>query len=116
VYRPVSGRARAVLESWRDVDGGLPSRSAAALSRPGVDTKLGALRSRLDEQGQVLRRSTTRLVVRFEGETTLIHIRPPWSGWSLVSLTSVSTLSTRAAVPGLSTADSLVSPCKVEKH
>jgi hypothetical protein len=42
----------------------------------GVDLQLGALRSRLGTRGQVLRRSATRLVVRFEGETALARIQP----------------------------------------
>jgi hypothetical protein len=48
----------------------------ARVKHTGVDAELGALRSRLGKQGQVLRRSATRLVVRFEGETTLTRIRP----------------------------------------
>lgn len=41
-----------------------------------VGTELGALRSRLGKRGVVLRRSASRLVVRFDGETTLTRIRP----------------------------------------
>ncbi|MGH3692860.1 MAG: hypothetical protein ACRDRX_02450 [Pseudonocardiaceae bacterium] len=41
-----------------------------------VDAGLGAVRSRLGKRGRVLRRSATRLVVRFEGETALTRIRP----------------------------------------
>jgi hypothetical protein len=48
----------------------------AVVERTGVDLQLDALRSRLDKQARVLRRSATRLVVRFEGETALTRIQP----------------------------------------
>ena len=69
MHRPVNGRARPVLESWRDVDG-TPITVGCRVEQTGVDTELGALRSRLGKQGQVLRRGATRLVVRFEGDMT----------------------------------------------
>jgi hypothetical protein len=46
------------------------------VEQTGVDLQLGTLRSRLGKQGLVLRRSATRLVVRFEGETALARIQP----------------------------------------
>jgi hypothetical protein len=52
---------------------------AAVVEQTGVDLQLGALRSRLGKlgkQGRVLRRSATRLAVRFEGETALTRIQP----------------------------------------
>jgi hypothetical protein len=48
----------------------------AQIEQTDIDTELGALRSRLGKRGVVLRRSATRLVVRFEGETALTRIRP----------------------------------------
>jgi hypothetical protein len=48
----------------------------AVVEQTGVDLQLDALRSRLDKQARVLRRSATRLVVRFEGETALTRIQP----------------------------------------
>jgi hypothetical protein len=48
----------------------------AVVEQTGVDLQLGALRSRLGKQARVLRRSATRLVVRFEGETALTRIQP----------------------------------------
>ncbi len=48
-------------------------------TRPGGADRgrgLGAVRGRLGKRGWVLHRSATRLVVRFEGEVTLIRIRP----------------------------------------
>jgi hypothetical protein len=49
---------------------------AAVVEQTGVDLQLGALRSRLGKQARVSRRSATRLVVRFEGETALTRIQP----------------------------------------
>jgi hypothetical protein len=46
------------------------------VEQTGVDIELGALGSRLAKHGVVLRRSATRLVVRFDGETTLARIQP----------------------------------------
>ena len=75
MHRAVNGRVRPVLDSWRDVDGtSIPV--GAQVEQIEVDAELGALYSRLGKQSQVLRRSATRLVVRFEGETTLTRIRP----------------------------------------
>lgn len=62
-------------DPWRDVDG-LPITMGARVEQATVDAELGALRSRLGKQGTVLRRSATRLIVRFEGETALTRIRP----------------------------------------
>jgi hypothetical protein len=41
-----------------------------------MDIEAGALRSRAGKQGQVVRRSATRLVVRFYGESRLARIQP----------------------------------------
>jgi hypothetical protein len=53
----------------------LPSRYAPGWSRPG-STPGWARCARGWVSGWVLRRSATRLVVRFEGELALIRIRP----------------------------------------
>lgn len=71
----MSGQGRSGCDPWRDGEG-TPIPVNARVKHTGVDAELGALRSRLGKQGQVLRRSATRLVVRFEGETTLTRIRP----------------------------------------
>ncbi|MBV8992333.1 MAG: hypothetical protein JO287_01205 [Pseudonocardiales bacterium] len=71
----MSGRARAVLAPWRDTDG-TPITVGCRVEQTGIDVELGALRSRLGKHGQVLRGSADRLVVRFDGETTLTRIRP----------------------------------------
>jgi hypothetical protein len=73
----MSGKARPAYDRWPDVDG-RPVPLGARIEQTGVDAELGALRSRLGKQGQVLRRSATRLVVRFEGETALTRIRFGW--------------------------------------
>lgn len=70
----MSGTARPSGDRWRDVKG-TPIPVGAVVEQTGVDTELGALRSRLGKQGLVLRRSPTRLVVRFEGETRLARIQ-----------------------------------------
>jgi hypothetical protein len=53
-----------------------PITVGARVEQASVDIELGALRSRLGKRGLVLRRSATRLVVRFEGETALARIQP----------------------------------------
>ena len=71
----MSGTAPPPGELGRDVDGtSIPV--GAQVKQTGVDAALGALRSRLGKQGRVQRRSATRLVVRFEGETRLVRIQP----------------------------------------
>jgi hypothetical protein len=74
--RAVSPTARPPTERWLDVHG-TPITVGARVEQTSVDIELGALRSRLGTQGDVLRCSATRLVVRFEGETRLARIRPP---------------------------------------
>ncbi|HET9255496.1 MAG TPA: hypothetical protein VFO16_09870 [Pseudonocardiaceae bacterium] len=71
----MSGTARPPGQRWRDEEG-TSITVGAVVEQTGVDLQLSALRSRLDKQGQVLRRSATRLVVRFEGETALARIQP----------------------------------------
>jgi hypothetical protein len=71
----VSAPARADRDPWRDADG-TPIPVGAVVEQTGVDLQLGALRSRLGKRGRVLRRSATRLVVRFEGETALARVQP----------------------------------------
>jgi hypothetical protein len=71
----MSGTTGSPDEQWRDVDGTLIT-VGARVEQTDVNTELGALRSRLGKQGLVLRRSATRLVVRFDGESALARIRP----------------------------------------
>src|SRR5262249_45414177 len=71
----VSAPAKPDRDPWRDAEG-TPIPVGAVVEQTGIDVELGALRSRQGKRGQVLRRSATRLVVRFEGETTLARIRP----------------------------------------
>jgi hypothetical protein len=71
----VNTPAKADRDPWRDAEG-TPIPVGAVVEQTGVDLQLGALRSRLGKQGRVLRRSATRLVVRFEGETALARIQP----------------------------------------
>jgi hypothetical protein len=60
---------------WLDANG-TPITVGAVVEQTQVDIELGALRSRHGKQGQVIRRSATRLVVRLHGETRLTSIRP----------------------------------------
>lgn len=71
----VTSRARRACDPWRDVDG-TPVVVGAWVEQVEVDAGLGALRGRLGKRGRVLRRSATRLVVRFPGESQLVRIRP----------------------------------------
>jgi hypothetical protein len=73
--QPAPHPADLALTGWRDADG-TPIPVRARVEQIGVDAELGGLPSRLDKRGVVLRRSATRLVVRFEGETALARIRP----------------------------------------
>ncbi|MGH3897149.1 MAG: hypothetical protein ACRDTA_02635 [Pseudonocardiaceae bacterium] len=71
--RAVSGRA--ISDPWRDVDGThIPL--GCCVEQVEVAKEHGALRSRLGKRGPVLRRSATRLVVRFAGERELARIHP----------------------------------------
>jgi hypothetical protein len=72
---PRSARVRPVYDPWRDVDG-TPVPVGAWVAQTEVDAGLGALRAWLGKRGRVLRRSATRLVVRFAGESELVRIRP----------------------------------------
>ncbi|MGH3695871.1 MAG: hypothetical protein ACRDRX_18090 [Pseudonocardiaceae bacterium] len=71
----VNRQTRPADDLWRDAEG-TPIPVDAHIEQTGIDAELGALRSRLGKRGRVLRRSATRLVVRFEDETTLTRIRP----------------------------------------
>lgn len=71
----MSGRAQRAYDRWRDVDG-THVPVGARVEQTGTDARRGALRSRLHAQGQVTSRGATRLVVRFDGETTPVSIRP----------------------------------------
>ncbi len=67
-------------QRWLDADG-TPTPVGAVVEQTGIDTELGALRSRHGKQGQVLRRSATRLVVRFNGEPGWPASNPTCCGW-----------------------------------
>jgi hypothetical protein len=71
----VSETARPPGERWRDEEG-TPITVGAVVEQTGVDIELGALRSRVGKHAVVLRRSATRLVVRFQGETRPARIQP----------------------------------------
>ncbi|MGH3575676.1 MAG: hypothetical protein ACRDUW_28300 [Pseudonocardiaceae bacterium] len=71
----MSGRAQRAYDRWRDVDG-THVPVGARVEQTGTDARMGALRSRLHVRGQVTSRGTTRLVVRFDGETKPVSIRP----------------------------------------
>lgn len=71
----MNGTVQPPGERWRDVEG-TPITVGARVEQTDVDIERGALRSRLGKQGLVLRRSATRLVVRFDGETALARIQP----------------------------------------
>ena len=72
---PVSAGARAADDPlWRDGDGA-PITVGCRVEQIWIDAELGAALP-AGQTGPVLRRSATRPVVRFEGETTLARIRP----------------------------------------
>jgi hypothetical protein len=62
-------------DPWRDAHG-TPIPHQCRIEQVAVDKSHGALPSRLHQQGHVLGRGTTRLSVRFDGETTVVGIRP----------------------------------------
>jgi hypothetical protein len=62
-------------QRWLDAEG-TPITVGAVVEQTGMDIEAGALRSRVGNQGQVVRRSATRLVVRFHGESRLTRIQP----------------------------------------
>ena len=70
----VSGRARG-YDRWRDADG-THVPVGAWVEQIGSDARMGALRSRLGQRGQVSGRGATRLRVRFDGEAQTVSIRP----------------------------------------
>ncbi|HET9254079.1 MAG TPA: hypothetical protein VFO16_02610, partial [Pseudonocardiaceae bacterium] len=70
-----TGTVQPPADRWLDAEG-IPIPVGAVVEQTTVDIELGALRSRLGERGLVLRRSATRLVVGFDGETALARIRP----------------------------------------
>lgn len=66
---------RRAYDRWRDV-AGTHVAVGARVEQTETEARLGALRSRLYQQGQVTSRGTTRLVVRFDGEDQTVTIRP----------------------------------------
>ncbi|MDQ3764251.1 MAG: hypothetical protein M3460_22525 [Actinomycetota bacterium] len=68
-------RGRRAADPWRDAQG-TPIPVRGRVEQADIDAGLGALRSQLSKRDRMLRRSATRLVVRFEGETALTRIRP----------------------------------------
>jgi hypothetical protein len=86
---PLKGRGRRrrpAYDPWRDA-AGVSIPPGARVEQVLVDRAHGALTSRLGKQAQVIRRCRgSRLVVRFDGETQPVSIRP-----DLVRLRPVST-------------------------
>ena len=70
----MSGRARG-YDRWRDVEG-THVPVGARVEQTATDARMGALRSRLGQRGQVTGRGATRLRVRFDGEDQTVSIRP----------------------------------------
>jgi hypothetical protein len=69
-------RRRPAYDPWRDA-AGVSIPPGARVEQVLVDRPHGALASRLGKQGEVIRRSrASRLVVRFDGETQPVGIRP----------------------------------------
>jgi len=66
---------RPAYDPWRDTDG-TPIPQHCRIQQTAVHKGHGALPSRLHQQGQVLGRGTTRLTVQFDGEDTVVSIRP----------------------------------------
>lgn len=71
----VSVSARRCYDRWRDVDGAAIA-VGVRVEQTEVDARMGALRARLHQRGEVISRGTTRLVVRFDGEDQTVRIRP----------------------------------------
>jgi len=76
---PLKGRGRRrrpAYDPWRDA-AGVSIPPGARVEQVLVDRAHGALASRLGKQAQVIRRNRgSRLVVRFDGETQPVSIRP----------------------------------------
>lgn len=66
---------RPAYDLWRDADGA-PIPQQCRIEQVTVHREHGALPSRLHKQGEVLGRGSTRLTVRFDGEDTVVSIRP----------------------------------------
>ncbi|MGH4011881.1 MAG: hypothetical protein ACRDTH_27585 [Pseudonocardiaceae bacterium] len=62
-------------DPWRDVDGA-PVPQQCRIEQVAVHPAYGALPCRLHKQGEVFGRGVTRLTVRFDGENTVVSIRP----------------------------------------
>jgi hypothetical protein len=62
-------------DPWRDAHGA-PIPQQCWIQQIAVDKAHGALPSRLHQQGQVLGRGLTRLIVRFAQDNDLVRIRP----------------------------------------
>jgi hypothetical protein len=71
----VTGTIQPPDQRWLDTEG-TPITVGAVVEQIGMDIEAGALRSRQNKQGQVVRRSATRLVVCFQGESRLARIQP----------------------------------------
>jgi hypothetical protein len=85
----VSGRARAVLDPWRDVNG-IPITVGCRVEQTGVDVELGALRSRLDQRAGCCGAAPPGWWSVRRRDHADPHPAPPGPGGGLVSpLTSV---------------------------
>lgn len=66
---------RAPYDRWRDVDG-THILDQCRVQQVAIAKEHGALTSRLNKQGQVVGRTTTRLTVLFDGDAKPGNIRP----------------------------------------
>ena len=67
---------RPAYDPWRDTDGTPIPQHCRIQQAAAVHKGHGALPCRLHQQSQVLGRGTTRLTVQFDGEDTVVSIRP----------------------------------------
>ncbi|MGH4011290.1 MAG: hypothetical protein ACRDTH_24540 [Pseudonocardiaceae bacterium] len=66
---------RPPFNPWRDIDD-TPIPQQCRIQQVEVSKNFGALPSRLHQQGQVIGRGQSRLIVRFDHENDLVRIRP----------------------------------------
>lgn len=71
----MSSRARPAYDPWRDASG-LHIPVGAQVEQIAVAKEHGALSSRLHQQGDVVDRRGTRLILRFGAEEKPVSIRP----------------------------------------
>lgn len=62
-------------DRWRDVDG-TPLTDGCRVEQIAVTKLHGALPGRLHQRGEVIGRGTTRVNVLFDGEASVVSVRP----------------------------------------